>query len=539
MTQPFPPVQFGDHDPPMPPPEVLSRVGARVLDPATAVVFDGQRIRPTVYLADQLLMRLSNSPTLASVLGQAAASFGLRVEVHDPISAASSAVARLRPNADDAAVVVDAWPVLQKARRLAQLLSREANGDDPRNLGLELNHLMYMTPMTPLPYDDPHPYDAPGSPYADLAYRGPQPVALVLGTPKRSNDESRERRRPIVAVVDTGCGIHPDLKGVVRVRQVPKPVGAVRTARAAAQQDEYHGDPNQPLDGLRHNLAGHGSFACGLVRQACPAADIVAIPVIEPDGTIPKGNLAAALDHIASLVEWSFGKGRRGLAIDVVSISMGHYHEHPDDLPETAQLRVVLKKLTDLGVIVVMSAGNDATSRKMYPAALAERSNAASNLLVSVGALNPDGSSVARFSNSGKWVTTWERGAAVVSTMPTNFQFSRQSIIRTTDLSGRERSTVDGDNFKSGYAIASGTSFATPIVAGRIAGLLDATGALDHCAVRDRELVVEQVLAEAELSAPRRNGHGRNGHVRSPQRLSPVVVGGGNHLTGLRAPSAQ
>src|SRR3954447_7589105 len=71
MTSPPPPRrepsvplarQRGDHDPVMPPPEFLSRFGARLLDPATAVGYDGQRIRPTVYLADHLLVASAAPP---------------------------------------------------------------------------------------------------------------------------------------------------------------------------------------------------------------------------------------------------------------------------------------------------------------------------------------------------------------------------------------------------------------------------------------------------------------------------------------------
>jgi hypothetical protein len=493
-----PRVPTGDYNPVMPPPEVLSQVGARLLDPATAAIFGTQRIRPTVYLADQLLVLGREQAKVLPFLNQAANQLGLIAEPEGPVENAQYLTVRLRSNSVDRPVTVDAWTALQWARAFADPGWANEKRDAPELPGLELNHLMYVTPLTPAPYNEPHPYEASGSIYTDLAYTGPRPVAFILGLPKRSKASklmAEKPRRPIVAVVDTGCGPHPGLDDAVTHQFVNRLPGTGPAAPITTQR-EYYGAPDRPLDGLRDPLAGHGTFICGLVRQACPAADIVAVPVVETNGTIPQGNLLAALNHLATLVEANRINSAEGLPIDVVSVSMGYYHELPADLAFTSLLRVAVERLTNLGVVVVMSAGNDRTSREVYPAAFADptKYNCFSELVLSVGALNPDGSSVALFSNSGPWVTTWQRGAAVVSTMPVDFQYSLQATVRTPDSSNRNRATVDGDNFSCGFGIASGTSYAAPVAAGRVADLLLRQGALDHSDLEARQRVVKKLV---------------------------------------------
>jgi subtilisin family serine protease len=92
-----------------------------------------------------------------------------------------------------------------------------------------------------------------------------------------------------------------------------------------------------------------------------------------------------------------------------------------------------------------------------------------------VGALNPDQHSVALFSNTGPWVRVYEPGAAVVSTMPP-FQGGLEPMARTRAY-GRVRESIDPDDFarrdaEGGFAVWSGTSFAAPYLAGKVANWL-------------------------------------------------------------------
>jgi subtilisin family serine protease len=127
----------------------------------------------------------------------------------------------------------------------------------------------------------------------------------------------------------------------------------------------------------------------------------------------------------------------------------------------------ILKTLTENGVVVVASAGNDATTRPCFPAAFS-RSKKLDIPVVSVGALNPNKWTDALFSNVGDWVTMYRNGAAVFSTMPTELSGGMQPASRLK-AEGRRRESLDPDDFSSGFGIWSGTSFASPVAAGDIA----------------------------------------------------------------------
>ena len=90
-----------------------------------------------------------------------------------------------------------------------------------------------------------------------------------------------------------------------------------------------------------------------------------------------------------------------------------------------------------------------------------------------MGALNPNGRSVALYSNIGNWVRRFAPGTSVLSTTPP-LRGGLQAASRA-DLYGRRRMTIDADDFTGGFAIWSGTSFAAPYVAGLIAQQIAAT----------------------------------------------------------------
>ena len=76
-------------------------------------------------------------------------------------------------------------------------------------------------------------------------------------------------------------------------------------------------------------------------------------------------------------------------------------------------------------------------------------------------------------------------GVSLVSTVPVDFDGGIQAGTRD-DKDGRRRETLDVDDFRGGYGVWSGTSFAAPVVAGRIAARiaegehLDRRGDLGH-----------------------------------------------------------
>ncbi|MDP3893236.1 S8 family serine peptidase, partial [Nocardioides sp.] len=156
------------------------------------------------------------------------------------------------------------------------------------------------------------------------------------------------------------------------------------------------------------------------------------------------------------------------------------YHETPEDQLFDTTLYAILEDLARGGTLVVTSAGNESTARPSFPAAFAPWADGNGPIasdpdclpIVSVGALNPCGTSDALFSNVGPWVRAWEPGAAVMSTMPA-FQGGLQPIAASSAF-GRPRSSIDPDDFRGGFGVWSGTSFSAPILAGRLAAGLTA-----------------------------------------------------------------
>ena len=164
--------------------------------------------------------------------------------------------------------------------------------------------------------------------------------------------------------------------------------------------------------------------------------------------------------------------------IDVVSLSLGYYHEQPDDITFDPFVLGPLHDLGILGVAVVAAAGNDSTDRPMFPAAFTPWDGGPVTApdpgcvpVVSVGARNPN-RTIALFSNAGRWVACHRPGAGLVSTFPQTFNAAGQPSDAFLSPNEGIRSTIDPDDFLSGFGTWSGTSFAGPVLAGEIAAQL-------------------------------------------------------------------
>jgi subtilisin family serine protease len=176
--------------------------------------------------------------------------------------------------------------------------------------------------------------------------------------------------------------------------------------------------------------------------------------------------LALLADRIAAA-----SAGDMAAMVDVVSLSLGYFDESAADDAYTSGLWLVIQLLLDLGVAVVAAAGNYSTTRPFFPAAFSLRPSPVP--VISVGALNPNGSR-ARFSDGGRWVRAWAAGAAVVSCYPDDVNGSLAPPVLVDRAAVRE--ALDPDDFRGGFAVWSGTSFAAPLIAAKLAArLLDQT----------------------------------------------------------------
>ena len=314
---------------------------------------------------------------------------------------------------------------------------------------------------------------------------GRMPVAVGFPDPAlRARDLPRN---PVIAVLDSEVAEHPWFPVVSRrgkagvnpsadriMRLDVKDGALVRAGRPKAA------DP-QSLTGAREHLEGHGTFIAGLLRQGCPEATILSIPVMDGDGVAEEGEVLAALmalldDHISAQA------GGEGQVVDVLSLSLGYYPE--DGSYTTGPIADVLRRFADHGVLVVAGVGNDASTNAFVPAALAAdvprpvRAGTTPPPLTSVGAQNPDGTTVALFSNALDHVSVYRPGVALVSTVPPIDGAGQSSVSVRAATTPGPRTTMDPDNYSSGFALWSGTSFATPVFAAELAAELVRAGDL-------------------------------------------------------------
>jgi subtilisin family serine protease len=289
---------------------------------------------------------------------------------------------------------------------------------------------------------------------------GRVPAALVAAPPaRRSMAVIGGVRRPMVALLDTavvadhpwlgppdtamtGDGFWIDARRMgwrpgVRLPDVAPAVG--------------------PVDRELGEQEGHGTFSAGLIRQVAPDVRVLAVPVMSDAGLVYG-------DHVLNALGWLLDESTGLVAGDVVCIPIGFRPMFPADGTYLRWLGTVLYELGRRGIVVVAAAGNDGAKHPVYPAAFAASAEHPEPRLVSVGAYNANGTTRARYSNHGDWVSTWVVGTSVVSTFP-----RVNAAVRAELALDGGREPADPDDFTGGFARWSGTSFAAAIHAGRLA----------------------------------------------------------------------
>ncbi|SDU44785.1 S8 family peptidase [Jiangella alkaliphila] len=264
--------------------------------------------------------------------------------------------------------------------------------------------------------------------------------------PVRDLPEPVGDRRVGVAVVDTGfVHVLADEAGYARFSAVSG------DSRADAQVYADGTDRIEPY-------GGHGTAAAACLL-AVSGAESTAVHVDSclVGGAVDEVTVVGAL---TSAVE---------SGADVVSLQAGMYtREHVASVAFAAFRDEVLAAHPD--TVVVAAAGNNSSDEKFWPAAF--------DWVTGVGGLTEDGSARADWSNHGDWVDVYAPGDDVTVPFPNG----------TYEYHGGVTA-----EFTGGHAVWSGTSFATPAVAGLIARRMIEDG-IDAPAARDR------VLAEAAAS---------------------------------------
>lgn len=233
-----------------------------------------------------------------------------------------------------------------------------------------------------------------------------------------------------VAVLDTGVDAHhPAVASHLWQNAAESRRGAVAAADddANGYVDDVNGydfvddDAEPDESGVAGDIAGHGTFICGLIALAAPSARIMPLRVLDGDGHGSAFDAAAAVNYAvrngAKVISMSFGTDGPGL---------------PTVLHEA------IRSAHRAGVVVVAAAGNDAAPSVAYPAS--------DKVVVAVG--SSDGDKMAEFTNYGAQVDVSAPGVGLVSAMP------------------------GSDGGAPRYARWSGTSFSTALAAAACSSLL-------------------------------------------------------------------
>ncbi len=333
---------------------------------------------------------------------------------------------------------------------------------------------------------------------------GHGPVTLAAGPPLDAATGPASGRRPRVVVLDTGIGDHPWFRSRPARTTIAFADGTsvgpdITLAPGKASNGGSDRAVVDPLLGALPTHAGHGTFIAGLLRQGCPQAEIVALTVMQANGIVPEHKLIRALEQLLRRQSEAPGWA------DAIVMSLGYYAETGEDIRYTSGLKDILLALGSMGVAVFAAAGNDASRRPSYPAALAVDPDFAADEVVpvvSVAALNADGT-VAPFSNDGPWVTAEAIGANLVSATPMYVEGGGRAAITIRGPRGTVRSSFDPDDFR-GYSVWSGTSFAAPVLAGRYLTSLHQAGLPPDSIDRRALLPVGRPSHQLQETLPRR-----------------------------------
>jgi hypothetical protein len=244
----------------------------------------------------------------------------------------------------------------------------------------------------------------------------------------------------------------------VHVIDVVTPGGAAAGDHVAGElEDPGHlvgAALDENADGWADPATGHGDFVCsvvdinsGLAATLWHAAD--------PLGDIDDVALVSALAKVDRHVKDPKGNVRK-----ILNLSLAGYNE--DDRPSLV-LADQVKRMIAGGWLIVAAAGNHASCRLAWPAALPD--------VVAVGAYGHCGP--AWFSNYGPWVDASAPGVDVTAGYPDLTALAIRKVDEVEDPAGGTR-LLTTQAFGTGWATWSGTSFAAPFVVARLAATLQA-----------------------------------------------------------------
>ncbi len=257
-----------------------------------------------------------------------------------------------------------------------------------------------------------------------------------------------------VAVIDTGVdSTHPDLanKMVRNAQGAVDGYNALTLTAGTALDDHGHGTHCAGIAAAQINNGSGVAGVCGWTGSAAQTdvgTKILPVKCLDASGSGSSSSVADgivwAADHGARILSLSVGGGSTQTLADAVTYAWSR------------------------GCLVVAAAGNSASSIRQYPAGYPEA-------LAVAATTSTD--TLASYTNYGSWVQTAAPGDAILSTLPVY-------------------ATTVG---VTGYGSMSGTSMATPFVAGEAALLLSFNPSLTNAQLKN--LIVSNVDAYTPYQA--------------------------------------
>jgi serine protease AprX len=312
----------------------------------------------------------------------------------------------------------------------------------------------------------------------------------ALPTPLRLHAHPRYTGAGVtVALVDAGFHPHSDLvrpRNRIRawVDASREPIRALRFGEhdtpewpgsAAADPGQWHGLMTSAV------AAGNGALSHGLYRGIAPDAELILVQVREGSGRITNAGITRALD-------WLRWEGP-GLGLKVVNLSLGGDAVSPlagNPVDEAVAALVVR------GVTVVVAAGNDGERRLVPPATAPDAltiggiddrntlDHAARALWRSNYGEAGGGGMKPELVAPSLWVV-----APILPGSDVASEAGRLFVRRAAGDEAAEPRLAELKMVTPHYQHVEGTSFAAPVVAGVVACMLEANGALNPRRIRE------------------------------------------------------
>lgn len=294
-----------------------------------------------------------------------------------------------------------------------------------------------------------------------------QQWALKKVNAEQAWDLSKGNKNIVVAVIDTGVdSTHEDLKSSIWVNSKEIPGNGVDDDHNGFIDDsngwDFRDNDNLPMDLTSERNPGHGTHCAGIIAASgdngigisgiAPQISIMPVRFLGADGS---GDLMTA----AKAIDYAVANGAH-----VISASWGA----PAPRAQVTPILEAIERARDKGVVFVAAAANDGRSndtREVYPA------NAGFSNMISVAASDPNDAKP-QWSNFGKHkVDLASPGLNIFSTLPNN-----------------------------NYGNLSGTSMATPLVAGLVALMLDQSHTSQRqLAPQDLKAILQATGAQVEI----------------------------------------